>query len=341
MNIALLLGGTSAERHVSMASASGIARALIASGHDLLLWDIALGRSGRVELDDLELPSLVAPTPEELTAFDNAAVVEAVISLPRDLDVAFLALHGAPGEDGTVQSILELCGIPYTGSGVLASALAMDKAMTKRIFEHYDVETPRWFSIRASEVVTASLARRVEEITDWPVVVKPNNGGSTVGLTILESAVGLTEACDLAGRYSDIILFEEYIAGREVTVAILGEESLPIVEIVPRSGIYDYANKYTAGRTDYICPADIPRDLEEEIRELGHRAHSALGCNGYSRVDFRLDADNVPYCLEVNTLPGMTATSLVPKAATAAGIDFAQLCERIIALALEPNSVET
>lgn len=341
MNIALLLGGTSSERHVSMASASGIVRALRTAGHNVLPWDIARGANGKVELIDLELPSEVAPTPEELAAFDNAAIAEAVMTLPRDLDLAFLALHGAPGEDGTVQSVLELCGIPYTGSGVLASALAMDKAMSKRIFEHYDITTPRWFSMQATEVAPASLSRRIEEITDWPVVVKPNNGGSTVGLTILESVEGLAEACELAGRYSEIILFEEYIAGRELTVAILGHESLPIVEIVPRLGMYDYANKYTAGRTDYTCPADIPRDLEEEIRELGCRAHAALGCQGYSRVDFRLDADNVPFCLEVNTLPGMTATSLVPKAAAAAGIDYTNLCERIISLALEPISMES
>ncbi len=337
MKIAVLLGGTSSERYVSMASGKGIAEALIAAGHDVSIYDIALGRDSRISLGDLVLPTETAPSPEELAGYSNAAIVQAVESLPDDLDIAFLALHGVPGEDGTVQALLELRGIPYTGSNVLASALAMDKGMSKRVMGTYDIPTPRGFQL-GPDATEAEIRGNVDNHASYPVVVKPNDGGSTVGLTIVEREEDLTAAYELALRYSSSVLFEEYIEGRELTVAMLGEESLPVVEIRPKKGIYDYRNKYTAGMTDYFCPADLSRAAEEEIRELARRAHVSLGCGGYSRVDFRLDPDGVPFCLEVNTLPGMTATSLVPKAAAAAGIGFAELCERIVALALEKKS---
>jgi D-alanine-D-alanine ligase len=337
MNIAVLLGGTSPERHVSMASGKGVAEALISAGHNVTLYDVARGADARIEITDLHLPDQIAPSHEELAAFSNADVITAIQSLPADTDVAFLALHGSPGEDGTVQSLLELRGIPYTGSNVLASALAMDKAMTKRVLQHYGIPTPRWFSLPAGEASFDELRSKVDYYTAYPVVVKPNDGGSTVGLTIVNDESSLQAAYTLAGEYSRIVLFEEFIEGSELTVAILGDESLPIVEIRPKSGIYDYHNKYTAGRTEYFCPAPLSRDIEEELCELARQSHTALGCSGYSRVDFRVNPDTVPYCLEVNTLPGMTATSLVPKAAAAAGIGFVDLCERIIALALEQH----
>lgn len=340
MNIAVLLGGTSPERHVSMASGKGIAQALTSAGHNVTVYDVALGANALVDPATLQLPTELAPSYDELQKLSNKEIITAVQSLPSDIDVAFMALHGAPGEDGTVQAILELQGIRYTGSGVLASALAMDKAMSKRVFEHYGIGTPRWFVVNAGEVGLEELRSKVDYYTAYPVVVKPNDGGSTVGLTIVDDETGLMAAYELAGRYGKTILFEEFIEGRELTVAILGGESLPVVEIRPKSGIYDYTNKYTAGRTEYFCPAELPRSIEEELRELARRAHNALGCRGYSRIDFRLDADATPYCLEANTLPGMTATSLVPKAAAAAGIDYQGLCERIIELALHEESVE-
>lgn len=337
MTIAVLLGGTSPERHVSMASGKGIAEALASAGHSVTLYDIALGDRARISFEQLHLPSETAPDHEELAKLSNAAIITAIDSLPADLDIAFLALHGAPGEDGTIQSLLELKGIPYTGSGVLASAIAIDKAMTKRLLEAAEVPTPRWFQLGRGVATEGELLDRADRITSYPIVVKPNDGGSTVGMSILDNADGLAEAYRLAGEYSARVLFEEFIPGRELTVTILGDESLPIVEIRPNSGFYDYSSKYTAGRTEYICPAELPRDIEEEVRELARRAHVALGCRGYSRVDFRLSPENVPYCLEVNTLPGMTATSLVPKAAAAAGLSYPALCERIIALALDTN----
>ncbi|MBS1911595.1 MAG: D-alanine--D-alanine ligase [Bacteroidetes bacterium] len=340
MKIAVLLGGTSPERYVSMASGKGIALALAETGHSVQVYDVALGTNALVEIETLELPTEVAPSAEELAAMNRRGIIDAIQSLPDDIDVAFMALHGAPGEDGTVQSLLELRGIPYTGSGILASALAMDKAMSKRIFEHYDIPTPRWFQLPAGQADATELMSRVDQDTAYPVVVKPNDGGSTVGLTIVNDPGELVEAYQRAGRYSETVLFEEFIEGRELTVTILGGESLPVVEIRPKSGFYDYANKYTAGRTEYFCPADLPRDIEEETRELARRAHEALGCSGYSRVDFRLDPDNALYCLEVNTLPGMTATSLVPKAAAAAGMNYAALCDRIIQLAIGTERAE-
>jgi D-alanine-D-alanine ligase len=340
MNIAVLLGGTSPERHVSMASGKGVAEALIAAGHAVSIYDIARGTAARVEIADLHLPDQVAPSREELAAFSDAGIITAVQSLPDDIDIAFLALHGVPGEDGTVQGLLQLRGIPYTGSKVLASALAMDKAMSKRVLEHYDIQTPRWFALPSGGASLDELRSSVDLYTAYPVVVKPNDGGSTVGLTIVDDETGLMAAYELAGGYAATVLFEEFIEGRELTVTILGEDALPIVEIKPKSGIYDYTNKYTAGRTEYVCPAVLPRDLEEEVQELARQAHHALGCSGYSRVDFRLSPENVPFCLEVNTLPGMTATSLVPKAAAAAGIDYGALCERIIALALQHEQLE-
>ncbi|MDB5034559.1 MAG: D-alanine--D-alanine ligase [Chlorobi bacterium] len=340
MNIAVLLGGTSPERHVSMASGKGIAEALSAAGHTVSVYDVALGADALIDPATLRVPDQLAPTTDELGSLASRQIIRAIELLPDDIDVAFMALHGAPGEDGTVQSILELRGIPYTGSGVLASALAMDKAMSKRIFQHYAVPTPRWFQLERDEASFPELCSSVDYYTAYPVVVKPNDGGSTVGLTIVNDQNGLMDAYRLAGLYGRTILFEEFIEGRELTVAVLGDESLPIVEIRPKSGIYDYTNKYTAGRTEYFCPAVIPRDLEEELRELARRAHTALGCTGYSRVDFRLDPDGMPFCLEVNTLPGMTATSLVPKAAAAAGLGYGELCERIISLALHPVKAE-
>ena len=340
MNIAVLLGGTSPERHVSMASGRGIAAALAESGHTVVLYDPARGDSARITFDEIELPGETSPSHEELERFSNASYISAVQSIPTDVDVAFLALHGAPGEDGTVQSLLELRGIPYTGSGVLASALAMDKAMTKRILESRGGQTPPWFLLRRGEGSAESLRALVDKHTGYPVVVKPNDGGSTVGMTIVHGEDELVAAYSLACEYGASVLFEEFIDGRELTVAILGDESLPIVEIRPKSGFYDYKSKYTAGQTEYICPAELPRAIEEEVRELARRSHEALGCSGYSRVDFRLSPDNVPYCLEVNTLPGMTATSLVPKAAAAAGMSFPQLCGRIIELAFAGDPVE-
>lgn len=336
LNIALLLGGTSAERNVSMATGKGVATALRENGHTVRIFDTARGAEGEIALDDLVLPTENAPTPEELAALDHRKVVECIASLPSDTDVVFLALHGNDGEDGKIQALLELWGLPYTGSGLLASAIAMDKSKTKELLELEDISVARSFLVRRDdEISTDILDRLVTRTTDYPVVIKPNDGGSTVGLTIVEEAGELLEAIERARRYGENVLCEEFIDGRELTVTVLGEETMPIVEIRPKSGMYDYANKYTAGRTDYFCPAELPEGVTEELQTQALRAHKRIGCTGYSRVDFRLSEHDEPYCLEINTLPGMTATSLVPKAAAAANISYGEVCERIVRAATE------
>lgn len=340
MNIAVLLGGTSAERYVSMASGKGVAEALMERGHTVRLFDVALGDDAEIAFDDLVLPTEVAPTPEELARLDHRAVITTVQNLPTDIDIAFIALHGTDGEDGKIQALLELAGIPYTGSGVLASAVAMHKAKSKELFRSNEISTPNWFLLAPDDDVSeARLHALTEQITDYPVVVKPNDGGSTVGLTIVRSREELVPAVRLAREYSSDVLCEEFIEGRELTVTVLEGEPLPIVEIRPKSGYYDYTNKYTSGKTEYFCPAEIPDALTEEIQTQAVRAHESLGCRGYSRIDFRLDEHGEPWCLEANTLPGMTGTSLVPKAARAAGIEYGELCERIISASLKTDTI--
>ncbi len=278
----------------------------------------------------------------------------------------FIALHGGTGEDGTVQGLLELAGKRYTGSGVLACAIAMDKRASKLMFREAGVPTPDWrvlagwesggsASAGCSECVgesskenciipgapsfptdmpPAQAASIAAGLGGYPLIVKPNDQGSTVGLTVVQDESGLPDAIALAARFSRHVLIETFIPGRELTVAVLDGEPLPVVEIEPHSGLYDYESKYTSGRSDYTCPARLPDGVTANLGELALRAYASLGCTGYARVDFRLDDGHEPSCLEVNTVPGMTATSLVPMAASAAGMTFPELTDRIVKLAL-------
>jgi D-alanine-D-alanine ligase len=242
-----------------------------------------------------------------------------------------IALHGPGGEDGSVQGLLEYAGKTYTGSGVMASALALDKARSKVMFQHVGVPTPRWTVVRADDpeprIDAAALG-------GFPLVVKPNLEGSTVGLSIVREAEGLPAALRLAAGFGDETLIEEYIPGRELTVAVLEDEVFPVVEIVPRDGFYDYEHKYTKGMSEYFCPADLPPAIEARARELALRAAHSLGCRGVSRVDFRLSPAGECFCLEVNTIPGMTPLSLVPMAARTEGMSYEQLVGRMLELAL-------
>jgi D-alanine-D-alanine ligase len=276
----------------------------------------------------------VPPSVEELATFSPRALIECIqASLFDSIDLVFLALHGTWGEDGTIQALLEMRGIPYTGSGVLASALAMDKAMSKVMFRHVGVLTPDWFL--CDQHTDVNSVQNEAARLGYPLVVKPNDGGSTVGLSIVQQAgAELERAIQEAKRYSRSILLEQYIPGRELTVSIVGETVLPMIEIRPKDGFYDYKHKYTKGMTEYICPAEIPENIMHYVSEQALLAFRSLGCKGFGRVDFRLNDDGDAYCLEVNTIPGMTTTSLVPKAAAAAGWSFTQLCERIVQLAL-------
>ncbi len=339
MKILVLMGGTSAERDVSLASGEAIVKALKQAGHQVLALDTAQGQK-LLSDDGKYIPDGVKDKPPDLRELEMVSkqqALEAIHSFDfSQVDVVFLALHGGQGEDGTIQALLDLTGKPYTGSGVLASALAMDKAMSKKIFECEGILTPEWFSVDESEPVTVSTVEKIiEKSFGFPCVVKPNNQGSTVGLTVVEKKQALADALDSAREYSNRILIETYIAGRELTVGVLGDQPLPVVEIIPEHGIYDYECKYTRGKSKYVCPAEIPEEKAKEIQAIGLKAFQALGCEGYARVDFRYGEDDLFYCLEVNTLPGMTSLSLVPMAAKALGIEFPELVDKIAGLALK------
>ncbi|MCG9479365.1 MAG: D-alanine--D-alanine ligase [Actinomycetia bacterium] len=249
------------------------------------------------------------------------------------IDIAFLALHGRYGEDGTVQGALELLGIPYTGSGVLSSAIVIDKVLTKRLLQCENIPTPPYIAVDRSglehmDQIDTTIKSRI----GYPVVIKPNREGSTIGITIAEDRKGAAMGIKEAAKHDKVVLIEKFISGRELTVSILGDQpvALPIIEIKPKSGFYDYQSKYTVNMTEYLVPARLEDSLTEGINEYALKSHRLLGCTGISRVDFILDDQNIPYILEVNTMPGMTPTSLVPKAAAAAGISFERLVEIIL-----------
>ena len=341
MNIIVLTGGSSAERNVALASGKAISAALKRSGHNVRVVDPVFGQNQPDEdtiFQDRPVIGKEFPTAEELHAFSNRKVMECInSSLFDNIDIVFLGLHGKFGEDGRIQSLLELRGVNYTGSGVTSSAMAMDKNISKIMFNHYNIPTAKWLMLKKGISEPIKVDESIKLQIGYPAVIKPNDEGSTVGLSIVQpdvEDVQLGKALEDAFAYSDHVMAEEYIDGRELTVAILGDQSLPVVEIKPKSGFYDYVHKYTKGFTDYFCPADLPEKLAIDIREKAMIAHRSLGCSVYSRVDFRLNSRGESYCLEVNTLPGMTELSLVPKAAGASGIQFEELLNRIIELSL-------
>jgi D-alanine-D-alanine ligase len=250
-------------------------------------------------------------------------------TLPRagETDVVFLGLHGGTGEDGTIQAMLDLTGVPYTGSGHLASALAMDKELSKQLFRQAGVTTADWLMAPArADDVGARLG--------YPVIVKPSKQGSTVGLSIVRGPDELQAAVDEASNFDDEVMIEAFIAGRELTVGILGGDALPVGEIIPKHEIYDYECKYTPGMADERFPAELTSAETTRIQQEARAAFKALKLGGYARIDFRMSHDGRFYCLEANTLPGMTQTSLIPQAAAAAGISFPELCERVVRLAM-------
>lgn len=331
MRITVLLGGTSSERDVSLASGLRIADALRTKGHKVQLVDPATGaldgaaeRALKATKVRTEPPSL-----DELAAFGRGGFLTRLLELSevRDAEVVFIALHGGFGEDGTLQALLDLAGKRYTGSGQLGSALAMDKDLSKKLFLSAGVPTADW-------VMAPVSVGEVERRIGWPVVVKPSKQGSTVGLTVVKDASHFEAAVAEAYRFDDEVMIERFIAGRELTVAVLGDQALPVGEIKPKHEIYDYECKYTAGMATEEFPADLPDTTMREMQAHSVAACRALKLRGCARVDFRLGDGGVSACLEVNTLPGMTELSLVPQAAAAAGMDFPELCDRIAKLAL-------
>ncbi len=324
IKVALLVGGTSPEREVSKNTGKSILKALYDLGYKVKVIDPAFGLNQPKEIEKFFQE-------KDFTERTNRNFVEAINStMFDDVDVAFIALHGKWGEDGAIQSLLELRGIKYTGSKVLASSLAMDKCMAKVMFQHFDVNTPRWFVVNQNDSDFDLIKTKIKKFFGYPCVIKPNDEGSTIGLTICRGDVEVSQAVIKAQQFSKKVLVEEYIPGHELTVAVLEQRALPVLEIKPKSGFYDYENKYTQGRTDYIVPAEIPQKITEHLQHQALLAFNSIGCESYARIDFRVTNDFKSYCLEVNTLPGMTSTSLVPKMAKAAGISFEDLIDRII-----------
>jgi len=293
--VGVLMGGLSREREISLKTGKAILKALAEKGYPAVSVDV------------------------------GNDIAEKLVK--EKIECAFLALHGRFGEDGTIQGMLELMRIPYTGSGVLASALAMHKIMSKRFFLCEKIPTPR-FEVFQREEIKKDYAKRTS--LPLPVVVKPAREGSTIGVSIVQKDEELGPALKKAGEYDEEILVEEFMKGKEITVGILENIPLPVIEIVPKSGFYDYYSKYTKGETQYILPARIPREKYLAAQEVSLRAFQQLGCSGVARADLMTDENEDPFVIEVNTMPGMTETSLLPKAAHYAGIPFTDLVERIL-----------
>jgi D-alanine-D-alanine ligase len=326
--VALLVGGTSPEREVSKMSGKGILQALKKIGYPTLLMDPAYGLNQPKDEEKFF-------SEKDFVKISNRNCIDAINSdLLNDVDVVFSAMHGKWAEDGKIQSLLELRGLKYTGSKVTASALAMDKDISKNIFKQVGVNTAEWFTVTAKSFEPDLIAEQIKQEIKFPCIIKPNDQGSTVGLKFVKDESEIEEGIIKAQKYSSKVLIERYIAGREITVGILDSEALPVLEIIPKSGLYDYNSKYTSGMCEYIVPAKIPDEVARDAQHQALLAFKSMGCEGYGRVDIRMNNYNEIFCLEVNTLPGMTSLSLVPKAAKAVGISFEELIDRIIQQAI-------
>lgn len=290
--IGILMGGTSSEREISLKTGQAIYAALKRQKFKAVAIDV--GKNIAIDL------------------------------IKHKIDVAFIALHGPLGEDGTIQGMLEILHIPYTGSRVLASALAMDKLKSKEIFVYHKIPTPRWQSLKKNERV---------KVEKYPVVVKPCQQGSAIGVTIVEQETDLAKALKLAFRFNDTVIVEDYIKGKELTVGVLNDRALPVIEIIPQNKFYDFESKYAIGGSKHLIPASISSREQAKAQSLALATHNVLGCRGATRVDLLLDTKGRFFVLEVNTIPGMTETSLLPDAAKAAGLSFEQLVIEILSSA--------
>lgn len=341
MKIVVLAGGTSTEREISIVSGTGICKALRQKGHQAVLMDIFCGDE-KVDWEN--------PFPEEYDVDAASAYMSSfnpelenmkkerrnffgpnVLALCEQADIVFLGLHGANGEDGKVQAAFDLMGIKYTGTGYLSSALAMDKGITKQMFLMHDVPTPKGTSMKKAHAV-----RDVKELgMEFPVVVKTCCGGSSVGVYIAADQAEYEKALEDAYSYEDEVVIEEYIKGREFSVAVVDGKAYPVIEIAPLQGFYDYKNKYQPGSTIETCPAELSVELTEKMQRYAEAGARALGLEGYCRLDFMMKENGDMYCLEANTLPGMTPTSLIPQEAQVLGIDYSSLCELLIEVSMK------
>jgi D-alanine-D-alanine ligase len=331
MRITVVTGGATAERTVAFAGAAQVVGALRSRAHQVHVVDLASGVLSSEDEARLLVPHVGAELPDVagLAAAERRMLSGGLAGLAvvQGADVVFPVVHGGAGEGGTLQAVLDVIGVPYTGSGPLASALAVDKDLSKRLFRDAGVPVPEWRMI--PPVPPDEAAKGL----GWPVIVKPSKQGSTVGLSLVKRRSDLAAALAEASRWDDEVMVEQFIAGRELTVGVLGDESLPVGEIIPQHELFDYECKYTPGMSEEIFPAVLDPILARRVQALALTAHRALKLGGYSRVDFRLGSQGDIFCLEVNNLPGMTGTSLFPQAARAAGIEYAEMCERICRLA--------
>ncbi len=335
--VLVLCGGESLERRVSLASGDAVAKGLVEAGHTVRKIDTASPRNVVDGLEPLLIGVVGATPPEELidatlSQHGWAALIDTIANEP--VDCIFPILHGGWGEDGRIQAMLELLKVPYLGSGVLASQLCMNKQLTKDIALKENAPVAKGF-IADRDMLAADAVTRIETEFGWPAVIKPLASGSAVDVYIVKEPEGVEKAICTILAHGDIPFVEEYIPGKELTVTILGESAYPVVEIRPKTSFYDYTRKYTKGETEYICPAPIPEELAEQISHWSEMIFASAGCRHLARIDWRWDGDAKLAFLEVNTIPGMTALSLVPMAAKERGIDFPALMDMLVSMTLD------
>ena len=340
MKIAVLAGGTSTEREISIVSGSKVCEALRKKGHQAILIDVFCGKedanADTIFTDPFDLDKEVAymssfndqitRIQEERKSFFGPHVLE----ICDAADVVFLALHGACGEDGRVQATFDLMGIPYTGSGYLGSALAMDKSITKQLFMENGVPTPKGIILHRSEEMKSAAKLGF----CFPCVVKTACGGSSVGVYIVNTEEEFTQGLQDGFSYEEKLVIEEYVKGREFSVGVVEGKAYPVIEIAPLVGFYDYKNKYQAGSTIETCPADLSEELTKKMQRIAEMGYQVLRLENYARLDFMMDESHNMYCLEANTLPGMTPTSLLPQEAAALGMSFEDLCDKLVTVSI-------
>lgn len=338
MKIVVLAGGTSTERDVSLCTGSMIYRALKQNGHQAILLDVYLGYEGDTDgifERDTDWAAQIGAISEKNPDLEEVKAMRKdggksffgpnVLALCQESDAVFMALHGANGEDGKIQACLDLLGIPYTGTDFVSAAMAMDKGITKDIFKAYGIPTPVGIRLKKGETE--------QERVPYPCIVKACCGGSSVGVCIAHDDREYGLAKEEAFRYDNEVIIEQYIEGREFSVGVMDGRALPVIEIAPKTGFYDYKNKYQAGSTVETCPANLPAEKTAEMQSVAEKVFAALRLKNYARMDFMMSRNGEIYCLEANTLPGMTPTSLLPQEAAAVGISFEELCEKILACA--------
>ena len=347
MNIAVIAGGTSTERDVSLSSGKLICASLRRNGHNANMIDVFLGSDKYDNVQDFfndkndleELASELGKMSPKIKEIETERKEKSegffgpmVLDVCKAVDIVYIGLHGSNGEDGKIQAAFDLFGIKYTGTDYLSSAISMDKHLTKKMLATEGVPVPKGITLKKGHKL---------EYVPFPCVVKPCCGGSSVGMSIAKNEEEYNKALELAFKYEDEVVVEEYIKGREFSVGVIGGKSLPIIEIIPKSGVYDYETKYQPGMAEDVCPAPLSDEITDKMQTYAIDVYRELKLGSYARIDFLLDADDNMYCLEANTLPGMTATSLLPQEAKVLGIEYGVLCEQVIAQALATYNGET